>query len=158
MNYLQNKDEFFKSDYALQIVDKWVTGVPFYMEHEGKVYDAFLFYSDNRKTGKFNSIKMLILMDVNTGEVKQLSEKVTSYGISEDFDFEIKSFNDIDEYISLLQKIEEVYIKLRNSFIRNLTLDRKLQDQYLDLVIRTIPKAIIEKVYKKLSPTLFIEQ
>ena len=76
MNYLDNKEKFYQSEYAMQIVDKWVTGIPFFMEDENGVYDAFLFYSDNRKTSHFYGVKMLIATNVSTGEIKCLSLKL----------------------------------------------------------------------------------
>ena len=73
MNYLDVKENFYKSEYAMLIVDKWVTGIPFFMEDEGGIYDAFLFYSDNRQTAQFNSVKMLVVTDAVTGEIKCLT-------------------------------------------------------------------------------------
>lgn len=158
MNYLDNKEKFYQSEYAMQIVDKWVTGIPFFMEDENGVYDAFLFYSDNRKTSHFYGVKMLIATNVSTGEIKCLTDTLDSFSVEKDFSFEMKSFSDIDEYLNLTSKIQETYINLRNSYVVTHNYDRTLQDLYLNLAMRMIPKEIIEKVYRPLSPNLFIER
>lgn len=158
MNYLENKEKFYQSEYAMQIVDKWVTGIPFFMEDENGVYDAFLFYSDNRKTSHFYGVKMLVATNVSTGEMKCLTNTVDSFNIETDFSFEMKSFSDIDEYLNLISKIQETYISLRNSYLTTHNYDRTLQDLYLNMAMRMIPKEIIEKVYRPLSPNLFIER
>ena len=158
MNYLENKEKFYQSEYAMQIVDKWVTGIPFFMEDENGVYDAFLFYSDNRKTSHFYGVKMLIATNVSTGEIKCLTDTLDSFSVEKDFSFEMKSFSDIDEYLNLTSKIQETYINLRNSYVVTHNYDRTLQDLYLNLAMRMIPKEIIEKVYRPLSPNLFIER
>ena len=158
MNYLDNKEKFYQSEYAMQIVDKWVTGIPFFMEDENGVYDAFLFYSDNRKTSHFYGVKMLIATNVSTGEIKCLTDTLDSFNVEKDFAFEMKSFSDIDEYLNLTSKIQETYINLRNSYVATHNYDRTLQDLYLNLAMRMIPKEIIEKVYRPLSPNLFIER
>lgn len=158
MNYLDNKEKFYQSEYVMQIVDKWVTGIPFFMEDENGVYDAFLFYSDNRKTSHFYGVKMLIATNVSTGEIKCLTDTLDSFSVEKDFSFEMKSFSDIDEYLNLTRKIQETYINLRNSYVATHNYDRTLQDLYLNLAMRMIPKEIIEKVYRPLSPNLFIER
>lgn len=158
MNYLDNKEKFYQSEYAMQIVDKWVTGIPFFMEDENGVYDAFLFYSDNRKTSHFYGVKMLIATNVSTGETKCLTDTLDSFGVEKDFSFEMKSFSNIDEYLNLTSKIQETYMNLRNSYVATHNYDRTLQDLYLNLAMRMIPKEIIEKVYRPLSPNLFIER
>ncbi len=158
MNYLDIKEKFYQSEYAMQIVDKWVTGIPFFMEDENGVYDAFLFYSDNRKTSHFYGVKMLIATNVSTGEIKCLTDTLDSFSVEKDFSFEMKSFSDIDEYLNLTSKIQETYINLRNSYVATHNYDRTLQDLYLNMAMRMVPKEIIEKVYRPLSPNLFIER
>ena len=158
MNYLDIKEKFYQSEYAMQIVDKWITGIPFLMEDENGVYDAFLFYSDNRKISHFYGIKMLVAMNVSTGEMKCLTNTVDSFNVETDFSFEMKSFSDIDEYLNLTSKIQETYINLRNGYLTTHNYDRTLQDLYLNMATRMIPKEIIEKVYRPLSPNLFIER
>lgn len=158
LDYLDIKEKFYQSEYAMQIVDKWVTGIPFFMEDESGVYDAFLFYSDNRKTSRFYGVKMLVATNVSTGEMKCLTNTVDSFNVETDFSFEMKSFSDIDEYLNLTSKIQETYINLRNSYLTTHNYDRTLQDLYLNMAMRMIPKEIIEKVYRPLSPNLFIER
>ena len=158
MNYLDNREKFYQSEYAMQIVDKWVTGIPFFMEDENGVYDAFLFYSDNRKTSHFYGVKMLIATNVSTGEIKCLTDELDSFNVEKDFSFEMKSFSDIDEYLNLTSKLQETYINLRNCYVATHNYDRTLQDLYLNMAMRMIPKEIIEKVYRPLSPNLFIER
>lgn len=158
MNYFDIKDKLYQSEYAMQIVDKWVTGIPFFMEEENEVYDVFLFYSDNRKTSHFYEVKMLVLMNVSTGEMKCLTDELDSFNVETGFSYETKSFASIDEYLVLTNKIQEAYINLRNSYLTTHNLDRMLHEQYLEFAMRIAPKEIIEKVYKPLSPSLFIER
>ena len=70
----------------------------------------------------------------------------------------MKSFADVDEYLILTSNIQEAYINLKNSYVSTHDLDRTLQELYLNLAMRVVPKEIIEKVYRPLSPNLFIER
>lgn len=157
MNYLEVKEMFYQSEYAMLIVDKWVTGIPFFMEDENGIYDAFLYYSANRKTAQFNGVKMLVATDAVTGKIKCLKDTLDSFNIENNFSFETNLFADIDEYLDLTSKLQEAYVNLRNSYLSTHDLDRTLHNLYLNLAMRMIPKEIIEKVYRPLSPSLFIE-
>lgn len=157
MNYSENKDIFYGSEYAMQIIDKWSAGIPFFMEYEGKIFDAFLFYSDNRQMARFNAIKLLVLVDVKTGEIKNLSNELDSFKIADNFSFTIKMFTDVDEYIDLSHRIQEKYVELRDDIVTSRVVDKNTQNQYLDIVEKLIPQEIIEKVYRLLSPQLFMK-
>ena len=156
MDYIENKEKFYSSEYATQIVDNGVTGIPFFFEDESGIYDAFLFYSVNVKNSCFNSAKMLILVNTLTGEIKSLTKMIDDLNIENNFNFEIPRTSNIDEKIILMDRIEETYIKIRNNYVLTKTIDRMLQEVYLNLVRLIIPNEIIEKVYKVLSPNLFV--
>lgn len=158
MNYSDIKEKFYQSEYAMLIVDNWVTGIPFFMEDKNGIYDAFLYYSDNKKTAQFYNVKMLVTVDASTGEIKCLTDMLDSFNIENNFSFEMKSFADVDEYLILTSNIQEAYINLKNSYVSTHDLDRTLQELYLNLAMRVVPKEIIEKVYRPLSPNLFIER
>ena len=137
MNYSENKDIFYGSEYAMQIIDKWSAGIPFFMEYEG--------------------IKLLVLVDVKTGEIKNLSNELDSFKIADNFSFTIKMFTDVDEYIDLSHRIQEKYVELRDDIVTSRVVDKNTQNQYLDIVEKLIPQEIIEKVYRLLSPQLFMK-
>lgn len=158
MNYFDVKEKFYQSEFAMLIVDKWVTGIPFFMEDENGIYDAFLFYSDNKKTAQFYSVKMLVIADALSGEIKYLTDALNSFNVANDFFFEENSFSDIDEYLVLVSSIQDAYVDLRNSYVSTHTFDRACQELYLKLAKKLIPKEIIEKVYRPLSPNLFKEK
>lgn len=155
MNYLEIKDKFYQSEYATKIVDKWMLGIPFFMEYDNDVFDAFLFYSDNKTNFKFNSIKMLILLNSNSGEIINYTDSVISFNMKNEFSFTPKKFNQIEEYIVLTRKIEEIYMKLRDNYISHKVLDKNMQKEYLENINKMVSKELINEIYMKLSPKIF---
>ena len=155
IDYAEIKEKFYSSNYARQIVDKWGTGIPFFMNYENEICDAFLFYSDNREMSCFHSIKMLVIVNSLTGEIKCLTDKIETFKVANEFLFRAKTYSNIDEYITLGNRLQEAYIEVRNNFALTNHIDTTLQKQYFDLIVQLIPSEIIENVYKPLSPELF---
>ena len=158
MNYSENCEKFYSSDYAIQIVDNWVTGIPFLMEYKNGIYDAFLLYSCDTYAHRFQGVKMLVIVDVATEKMECLTDNLDLYSIENNFLYETNSFSNIEEYLDLKNKLQEAYVNLRNDFVSTCKFDIALQELYLKLVNRIVPKRIVEKVYAPLSPKLFTEK
>lgn len=153
MEYIENKEKFYKSEYATQIADGWINGIPFFVEKEG-IYDCFLFYTVNRKSLTFSLVKMLVEIGALESDMN-LVEDLDSLNIKRDFPFEPISISDIEEYLSTLEEIEKAYVELRDNYLLTNTLNQEIQKRYLSLVCKIIPKEIIKNVYFSISPTLF---
>ncbi len=156
MDYLENENKFYSSDYATLIVDAWITGIPFFMAVDSEIYDAFMFYSiDDRHERYFNSVRMLVGVNAVTGEVEDLTERMNLLDIGRNFSFEHRPISDINKCALIRKKLCDIYTKLRDHRVMTGQIDPMIQSEYIDLAIKIVPIEIIDKVYKPLSPCLF---
>lgn len=156
MDYLENENKFYSSDYATLIVDAWITGIPFFMVGDSGIYDAFMFYSiDDRHGCYFDSVRMLVGVNAVTGEVEDLMETMNLLDIGINFSFEYRLISDINKCAFLRKELCDVYTRLRNHRVMTGRIDPMIQSEYIDLAMKIVPIEIIDKVYKPLSPCLF---
>ena len=155
MKYTENQEKFYTSDFAAQIADHWVTGIPFFMEEGSAFYDAFLFFARDAKASRFEAVKMLVLLDVDSGEIKEMTEQLEPFALGTEFSFTAVSFSTVDEYLALQDELCEAYEGLRNSLVEGHDVDGERLTKYLSLVAKTVPGELVERVYKPLSPKLF---
>lgn len=137
------------------IMDNWKTGIPFLIVGNGVVYDAFLFYSVSENDAVFHSVKMLVGVNILTGELKEF-DVANSSTTERNFSFTPKHFRDVNEYLRLSKQLKETYQALRNALSSATELKTvPCHDQYLALVKRLVPEEILKKIYAALSPDLF---
>ena len=97
---------------------------------------------------------MLVIAHAETGELVKIDD-LDKCNINIDFTFELKKYSNVDEYIQLTEKIEHIYIQLRDSYMLYKILDKELLKKYSELVTAIVPAEIIENVYKLFSIDLF---
>ena len=154
MEYIEIKQKFYSSEYATQIADNWVNGIPFFIIRNERAYDGFLFYSIDRKNSTFHSVKMLAFADMLTSEIG-VEENIEDLNIEKGFTFEPKRIDDIEEYFKILDELEGAYIQLRNIYISTKCIDKEAQKRYLEQVFKIIPQEITKNVYFFLAPMIF---
>lgn len=157
MEYLENRENFYRSEFASRLVDQWKTGVPFAMRYQNKFYDAFLFYSADGKNARFHLVKALYLVEVSTGEILSMAEKADEFGVGADFPYTAIAITDVSAWLKLSETLQDAYISLRRCFTDRRKMRAEERDQYLNLIRQIVPEEILKWVYEPLSPELFAE-
>lgn len=155
MKYDNNKEAFYTSQSAMNIVDQWTTGIPFLVKKDGALYDAFLFYSGSKENKVFHEVKMLVLANVETGELIEGGDGLDVGFLATEFSYTEKPFATVDEYLDLREQIEEAYQSLRDRWVSTGVADAILRTTYLKCAERMVPEEIVERIYRQLSPELF---
>lgn len=157
LSYDKTKDILASSVEITRVVDSWKQGVPFFIEHEGRCYDAFIYYSDNIVKKRFNKVQCLILVDLQSGEVRFFDgdEVKRTFEPSENFDIASDTISAAD-YYNILSQIEEQY-KLIREELQGSERAYDCQVQYLKFVKKIVAKQVIDGVYAKFNTMLFVD-